>query len=335
MVQWAKAPGCGDRAADVMRYMLAGEGTDDIYADMLKAMSSREQSDGELADMLYMMRQFMSPANHTTPDAIDVCGTGGDGLDTFNISTAAAFVAAAAGARVAKHGNRSSTGGCGSAEIFELLGVDIEACYTEEMLKECGICFMFAPRYHPAARHVAAARRMIKRRTVFNILGPLCNPAGVIRQLVGVSDISMICRMPRILASGGTRTAICVMSGEGADELLAVSGNIICTYKDGQYHSMVVRPEDMGICRARMDDIILSGRDPLSMFADAVCGRGSVGAMHTVAMNAGAGLYAAGLADGIPEGFAHAIDTIQSGKAEKLLRRFVRMYGDTNTLEGI
>ena len=171
VIRLAGAAGCGGGAARVMEYMLAGEGTDETYASILGAMASREQSDGELGAMLDAIRGFMVRVEWNGDPAIDVCGTGGDGLGTFNVSTAAAFVAAAAGAVVAKHGNRSSSGGSGSAEIFEGLGVDVTACPVERMLETYRICFMFAPRYHRAARHVAAARRMLGRRTVFNTLG--------------------------------------------------------------------------------------------------------------------------------------------------------------------
>ena len=335
IIGWAGSPECGGKAARVMEYMLAGEGADEAYAAILRAMAAREQSDAELTDMLDTMRRFMSPAGAAGRGAVDVCGTGGDGLGTFNISTAAAFAAAAAGATVAKHGNRSSTGGSGSAEIFEGLGVDVTSCDVDGMLDRCGISFMFAPRYHPAARHVAAARRALGMRTVFNTLGPLCNPAGVLRQLVGVSDASMVSRMPRILARAGAESIACVMSGEGADELLAVSGNLVCTYRDGKYRNAVVRPEDLGIPRAEMSEVLPGGRDPMAMFVDVVCGRAGSGAVHTAAMNAGAGLHVAGLADGIPEGFAAAMEAIESGKAEGLLDRFVRMYGDPETLEGV
>ncbi|MBI1658125.1 MAG: anthranilate phosphoribosyltransferase [Thaumarchaeota archaeon] len=333
IIHLAGAAGCEGKAARVMEYMLAGEGTDDTYAAILRAIASREQSDGELKTMLDTIRGFMVSVEWNGNPAIDVCGTGGDGLGTFNISTAAAFVAAASGATVAKHGNRSSSGSSGSAEIFQGLGVDIMACPVEQMLDICRICFMFAPRYHKAARHVAAARRTLGMRTVFNTLGPLCNPAGVRRQLVGVSDINMVGRMPRILAGCGAERVICVMSAEGADEFLPVSKNVVCSYVDGRYHTSTVRPEDVGARRATMPDILLDGRDPLVMFAGAVCGRADIGAVHTVAMNAGAGLYAAGLAENIRDGFRDALESIESGNAEKLLYQFTKRYGDAATLE--
>ena len=335
IINLAGAAGCGGKAARVMEYMLAGEGTDETYAAILQAIATREQSDGELEAMLDTIRGFMERVDWSGDSAIDVCGTGGDGLGTFNISTAAAFVAAASGTTVAKHGNRSSSGSSGSAEIFQGLGVDIMACPVEQMLDMCRICFMFAPRYHKAARHVAAARRTLGIRTVFNTLGPLCNPAGVRRQLVGVSDINMVGRMPRILAGCGAERVICVMSAEGADELLPVSNNAVCSYVDGKYHTSTVRPEDVGARRATMPDILLDGRDPLAMFAGAVCGHTNTGAVHTVAMNAGAGLYVAGLAENIREGFRDALESIESGNAEKLLYQFTKQYGDAAILEGM
>lgn len=325
---------CGGRADRVMEYMLAGSGTDETNAAMLRAMASREQSDGELVSMLDTMRRFMTPVRWDGDTSVDVCGTGGDGLRTFNISTAAAFVAAAAGAVVAKHGNRSSSGNAGSAEIFDRMGVDIMACPAEEMLDVCRICFMFAQRYHPAARNVAGARRMLGIRTVFNILGPLCNPAGVSRQLVGVSDRALVSRIPRILAGNGARKVVCVMSGEGADELLPVSKNVVCTYEDGRYDTLVVRPEDVGARRARMSDMLLDG-DPLEAFAGAVSGRANTGMVHAVCMNAGAGLAAAGLAKNLKDGFADALCAVESGASGRLLQKFAKRYGDPATLEAV
>lgn len=330
----AAMDGCGGRAARVMEYMLAGSGTDEANAAILQAMASREQSDGELISMLDVIRRFMTPVRWDGDTSVDVCGTGGDGLHTFNISTAAAFVAAAAGAVVAKHGNRSSSGNAGSAEIFERMGVDIMACPAEEMLDACRICFMFARRYHPAARNVAGARRMLGIRTVFNTLGPLCNPAGVRRQLVGVSDHAMVSRIPRILAGNGAQKVVCVISREGADELLPVSKNTVCIYEDGRYDTQVVRPEDVGARRAHMSDMLLDG-DPLEAFAVAVSGRANTGMVHAVSMNAGAGLAAAGLAGDLREGFADALEAVESGAAGRLLHKFAKMYGDPATLEAV
>ena len=325
---------CGGRADHVMEYMLAGRGTDETNASILRAMASRKQSDGELASMLDTMRRFMTPVRCDDDASVDVCGTGGDGLNTFNISTAAAFVAAAAGAVVAKHGNRSSSGNAGSAEIFEGMGVDTMTCPAEDMLTVCRICFMFAQRYHPAARNVAAARRMLGTRTVFNTLGPLCNPAGVRRQLVGVSDHTLVSRIPRILAGNGAQKVVCVMSQEGADELLPVSTNVVCTYEDGRYDVRVVRPEDVGARRTGMSDVLLKG-DPLEAFAGAVSGRANTGMVHAVSMNAGAGLAAAGLAGDLKDGFADALEAVESGAAGRLLQKFVKQYGDPATLEAV
>lgn len=333
MIELAAAASCGGQAGRVMEYMLSGEGDDDAYAEILEAMASRRQSDAEVAAMLDTVKKFMVRVGWDGEAAIDVCGTGGDGLGTFNISTAAAFVAAAAGATVAKHGNRSSSGSFGSAEVFERLGINITDCPVEQMLKTHRICFMFAPRYHMAARHVAGARRMLRTRTIFNTLGPLCNPAGVRRQMVGVSDADMVERIPRILAGCGAERVICVMSAEGADELLPVSNNMVCSYADGVYHTSVVRPEEIGATKTAMSDILLDGRDPQGVFVDSVCGRAGRGATHTVAMNAGAGLYVSGSAETLQEGFADALEVIESGRAGTLLLDFVRRYGNAGVLD--
>ena len=325
-------------AARLMRHMLAGKGTDESNAAILGWLADKGETDQEIAGMLEVMGQFMTSMECGHPDAIDMCGTGGDGMQTFNVSTAASFVAAAAGARVAKHGNRSSSGGVGSADIFEMLGVDIEAGPDEAaaLLERHRICFLFARRYHPAARHVAGARKMLNRRSVFNILGPLCNPAGVRRQLVGVSGRDMLERMPRILAERGASSVMSVTSEDGHDELSVTSTNVVCTYQEGRFRTASVRPEDVGAARAGASEIRVNGRQgSLKAFVGAISGTAGAAVVQTAALNAAGGLFVAGLADNLPEGFGMATDAINSGRARGLLEGFVRDAGDISVLEGM
>ena len=173
-------------ADSAMMTLLSGDNTDQYNAKIIESLD--DANDSDVISMIRVMKRCMIPVQLYNDDVIDMCGTGGDQLGTFNISTAATFVAAAAGAHIAKHGNRSSSGGMGSADIFEMLGVQINNINPSAMLKGHNLCFLFAQRYHPAVRHVAGARRILSRRTVFNMLGPLCNPANVRYQLVGLSE---------------------------------------------------------------------------------------------------------------------------------------------------
>ena len=334
-----------DGGDQVMRHMLSGEGTDASNAAILEGLADKGETDEEISGMLGVMREFMTRVEcpYGADQMIDMCGTGGDGMQTFNVSTAASFVAAAAGARVAKHGNRSSSGGVGSADVLEMMGVDIEAGprRVAALMGRHRICFLFARRYHPAARHVAGARRLLKGRSVFNILGPLCNPAGVARQLVGVSSADLLERMPRIMGGMGARSVMGVISADGHDEFTVTASNRACLYLDGRVRMMEVRPEDVGARRADAAEIRVEGsgnggrRRSLEAFVGAVCGTAGRAVVQTAALNAAGGLVVAGIAGDIGEGFQAATEAIESGRAQSLLEGFVRDAGDPATLEGM
>lgn len=325
------------QAAEIMRHMLSGGGTDRDNADVLGLLADKGETDEEILGMLGVMEEFMVTVD-LGADAIDMCGTGGDGMGTFNVSTTASFVAAAAGALVAKHGNRSSSGGFGSADVFRHLGCDIDAGPRRiaELARRHRICFLFAQRYHPAARRVAGARKLLGRRSVFNVLGPLCNPAGVRRQLVGVSDMGMLERMPGMMGRRGSRCAMSVMSGDGMDEFSASSVNHVAVYRDGETSRMSVRPEDLGIRRADTADLLVgAGRRALEAFVHTIRGTAGRPMVDTAALNAAAGLVVAGRADGLEDGFGTALEAIESGRAASVLEGFVRDAGDASVLEGI
>lgn len=324
-----------DGAADIMRYMLSGMCDDDTGAHILNTLADRDIGVAELTGMLDVIQRHMVSVK-SYPGAIDMCGTGGDGQSTFNVSTAASFVVAAAGIPVAKHGNRSSSGGIGSADIFELLGYDIENSSPTPLLDKHRICFMFAPRYHPAARHAAGARRIVGRRTVFNLLGPLCNPANVKRQLVGVSDHASLRAIPKILSGRNSERVMSVMSYDGIDEISAASDAHMILYADGHMTEDTIKPSDMGIGRCADSDMRVSGAsEALESFVGAISGDGNYTTVQTTALNAAAGLVVAGMCDTVPEGYHIAYETISSGKAHKLLEAFVRDTGDIRILENM
>ncbi len=324
-------------AAVIMRYMMSGDGTDESKVHILEMLANRGETDEEIEGMLDVMTEMMIPVMHNYNDVLDMCGTGGDGKRTFNISTAASFVAAAAGVRVAKHGNHSSSGGVGSAGIFKMLGCDIMA-EPEDVAGALGrhnICFMFAPRYHPAVRHAAGARRLLGRRSIFNLLGPLCNPAGVRRQLVGV-PIHMLSRIPRILERRGSKCNMSVVSGDGLDELSPTSSNHIVLYRDGCHTRQSILPEDLSIGRATLQDICVKDeQEAMAAFVGAVSGTAKAPIIHTTAMNAAGALVVAGHTDSMGDGFETSMEIIMSGKAQKTLSNFVRDMGDISILENL
>ena len=225
------------RSYNMMMEILDGTTSDEQNTQMLNALCSKGETDDEVSGMLRAMRQAVVPVKIDNTDAIDVCGTGGDGLQTVNISTAAMFVASSVGCSVAKHGNRSSSGAVGSADIFESLGCNLQedADQIALCMEKTNVCFMFAPRHHPSMKHVAKARAQIGKRTIFNLLGPLCNPACVKRHLVGVPSMDLLWKIPRILLNNGSNKVLTVTSESGMDELSTTGPcRILESDSDGQ-----------------------------------------------------------------------------------------------------
>lgn len=309
-----------------MAEMLSGAVPDSEAAEFLSGLAERGETDEELLGMLETMMEFATRVHDVDLDrAIDMCGTGGDGLGTFNISTAASFVVAAAGGMVAKHGNRSSSGASGSADVFEYLGYDLNMGPSAvlQILQKHGIAFMFAQRYHSAMRHVAAARRRISGRTAFNLLGPLSNPAGVRNQLVGVSDVGLLQRIPRILERNGARTVMTVCSGGLMDELSTSSAGTACLLRDGRTTTFSVLPEMLGLHRCDISELqIKSKQDAMESFISVLKGTASRAMIETVALNAAGGLVVGGVAADFGNGLEMALDAIHGGRTARLLKRY-------------
>ena len=235
-----------DEMSSVMSDILNGKNSDQEIANFLSELSEKGESDEELRAMLKKMNEFsvnISPMCHG--NLIDVCGTGGDNLQTFNISTTASFVIAAAGGSVAKHGNRSVSGVSGSADIFEYFGFDLnsEPWEVEELIEKLGIGFMFAPKFHPAMKNVASARKILSKRTAFNLLGPLSNPAKVKHQLIGVFANDYINRIVKIMQKNHSEIILAVRSEDGMDELSTTSNNKICMLKNNEISEFIINPE--------------------------------------------------------------------------------------------
>lgn len=337
-------------AAAAMRDVLSGTRPDAEIARLLSLLAERGEADAELEGMLDAMMERCARTVPVPDGAIDVCGTGGDGASTFNVSTAAAFVASAAGATVAKHGNRSSSGGTGSADMLEALGVDLEATpeRAASAVSRCGIGFMFAPSFHPAMKAAAAARRALAgTRTALNLLGPLANPARVRRQLVGVSSEAHLARLPAMLARRGSEFAMGVRSANGLDELSTCSAGEAVIAKpaggDGPREGsprmatvrIAVRPAELGLRESRLAEIVPGGpREALRMMVGAIDGTACRAAVETAALNAGAALVVAGVAGRVEDGLEAALDAVRSGAASQKLGEFVGAHGRPGLLEG-
>lgn len=303
--------------------IMSGEATPVTMAAFLIALRTKGVVPSEIAGGVRALRRAMRPvASERTHELVDTCGTGGGSVRTFNVSTAAALTAAAAGVRVAKHGNRSFTSQSGSADVLEALGVRIDLTPDEmgRVLAETGIVFMFAPILHPAMRHVGPVRAELAVPTIMNLLGPLTNPAGVTRQLVGVSDPSWLELIAPALRELGHRRALVVHGEPGMDELSPAGTTTVSDLRDGEITTHAVTPADLGLERGSLE--ALAGgtpQDNATVIVDVLEGRRRDSARLFVLGNAGAAVYVAGLADSLPEGVAMAAEAIDRGLAIRKL----------------
>ena len=310
-------------AAEVLDLVMSGEAGEIQAAGFLIALRAKGESSYELAGCVDVLRARATPVRAPEGPFIDTCGTGG-GISTFNISTAAAFVAAGAGVRVAKHGNRSNTSKSGSADVLEALGAQImlSADAVATCIDEVGVGFMFAPNHHPAFAHIVPVRRALAVRTVFNLLGPLANPAGAPRQLIGVADLTAMERMADALCELGTERALLVRGREGLDEL-SVSGPSDVYEIEGQsVRHYEFDPASLGISVSPSE--VLAGGEPAQNAAviESVLSGDAGAARDIVVVNAGAAIWIAGVADDIAHGIALAKSSIDSGAAAARLAAF-------------
>ena len=328
-----------DEINNVMTDILSGNTTIQENADFLSLLADKGETDDELLGMLDKMQELslkMEPKNTST--IIDMCGTGGDKLQTFNVSTTASFVVAAAGGIVAKHGNRSSSGVSGSADIFEYFGYDLnqEPSKLTEILEKHSICFMFAQKFHPAMKHVAAARKQLGKRTAFNLLGPLSNPAGVKNQLVGVFSIEYLDRLPAILKRKGAQNIMTVRSDDGMDEFSTSATNRVCILRNDKILMNAIDPEIVGLHKSSLHDIqIETKEDAIKSFVGVLNNTANQAMIETTALNAAGGLIVADIASNFEEGVEIAVNTIKDGKAIKLLENFVADTGDISKLKEV
>lgn len=317
-----------DEMIDLMRQIMRGDVSPVMIAALLTGLRVKKETIGEIAAAAIVLREF-SRKVVLPPDAhfVDVVGTGGDGAHTFNISTAASFTAAAAGARVAKHGNRGVSSKSGAADVLESLGavIELEPEQVAACIAEVGFGFMFAPRHHPAMKVVAPVRRELGARTIFNILGPLTNPADAPNMLMGVFHPDLVGIQIRVLQRLGTRRALVVWGSDGLDEISLGGATRVGELADGQIREYEIHPEDFGIAMSATRNLRVADADEsrtrlLEALAD-VPGP----ARDIVALNAGAALYAAGVADSIADGLERARAAIRTGAARAKLDDYLRV----------
>jgi anthranilate phosphoribosyltransferase len=307
--------------------IMAGEVSPARMAAFLIGMRVRGHTPQEVAGGVRALRRAMVPvAAEPSERLVDTCGTGGGEITTFNISTAAAIVAAAAGARVAKHGNRSFTSKSGSADVLEALGVtiDLSADAMGRVLEQTGIVFMFAPLLHPAMRHVGPVRRELGVTTIMNLLGPLTNPAGVRRQVVGVADPELLPLVVQALQALDHERALVVHGRPGIDEFSPMAETLVAELRDGEIRQFSVTPEDLGLKRAGAEEI--AGGTPeenADRIRSVLLGDERGGARTVTLMNAAAALYLAGIVEGLRAGVVAAAEAVDSGAAQRTLELLV------------
>jgi anthranilate phosphoribosyltransferase len=315
-----------EAAAQVMNEIMSGEATPAQFGAFVTALRLKGETVDEIAGMAQVMREHSLHVQVDGP-LVDTCGTGGDGSGTFNISTAAAFVAAGAGAKVAKHGNRAMSGSSGSADVLEALGakIDLSPESVTRCINETGFGFMFAQGFHPSMRFAATPRREIGIRTVFNILGPLTNPAGAGAQVIGVADASMASKMAQVLGRLGSRRAFVVHGSDGLDEISIAGPTRIWELEEGHVIEYEISPEDAGLSRAPLNEIQASDAEASARIFRAVLEGEPGAARDIVVLNAAAALLAGELVGSLEEGVQAAAASVDSGKALQSLEAFVAL----------
>ena len=311
-----------DDMQSVMQQVMTGGASDAQIAGLLVALRMKGESVDEIAAAAKVMRDLATPVHIDIPQAVDIVGTGGDGASIFNVSTASTFVAAAAGAHVAKHGNRSVSSSSGAADLLEAAGVNL-ALNAEQVaacIAQIGVGFMFAVNHHSAMKYAIGPRRELAVRTLFNLLGPLTNPAGVKHQLLGVYDAAWCRPMAEVLQSLGSKHVLVVHSDDGLDELSIASPSKVVELKDGKIQEYTLTPEDVGITTQSLEGLAVANAQESLALIERVLGGESGPAADMVALNAGAALYAADVCDTLSAGVALAKDTIASGRALNKMR---------------
>lgn len=312
---------------NVMRQIMTGETTSAQIAALLVALRMKGETVDELTASASVMRELVTPVKVEGQHIIDIVGTGGDGLHTFNVSTTSCFVVAAAGATVAKHGNRSVSSTSGSADILEAAGINlnISSHQVEQCIRDLNIGFMFAPLHHSAMKHAIGPRKEMGIRTMFNLLGPLTNPAGAANQLLGVFDKQWLEPLANVLKNLGSEHVMVVHSADGMDEASMAAETYVCELNQGEITQYTITPEQFGMTRGSIDDITVnSAEESLAMVLEVLADKpGS--ARDIVILNSGMAIYCAGLCDTLEQGIEKAREAIASGAAKEKLDQLAHL----------
>ncbi len=306
-----------DEMREVMRLIMSGKASDAQIGGFLIALRCKGETIDEIAAAAEVMRELASKVTVTGEHVIDTCGTGGDGANTFNISTACAFVVAAAGGQVAKHGNRSVSSSCGSADVLEAAGVnlDLSAEQVAQCVNDIGVGFLFAPKHHGAMKHTIKVRKEMGVRTLFNLLGPLSNPADAPNQLIGVFAHEWVEPLAQVLKKLGSRHVLVVHADDGLDEISIASATTIAELKDGTVSTYTITPEQFGFKRANLIDLAVDGAASSLIMVKSALDNKEGAARDIVQFNAGAAIYAANITDTLAAGIEKAGQLIANGAA--------------------
>ncbi|ANY68872.1 anthranilate phosphoribosyltransferase [Paenibacillus sp. BIHB 4019] len=326
-----------EEARSVMDIIMSGEATPVQIAGVVTALRMKGETKDEITGFAQAMRAHSSHVQTEQEGLLDTCGTGGSGIHKFNISTSSAIIAAAAGIRVAKHGNRAMSGKAGSADVLEALGVQITLTpeQAEECLKQVGICFMFAQLYHPSLRHASVPRKELGIRTIFNMLGPLTNPAGADRQLIGLYDAKKTDTVASVLGELGVKRAMVVSSNDGLDEISISAATRVSELLNGEVRTYEITPEELGLTRYPISEVL--GGDPAanaSIIRGIFSGEQRGAYRDIVLANAGACIYVGGAAASLTDGVKIAADMIDSGLAEQKLLGLIQTTGELTHVFG-
>ncbi len=311
----------------IMQLIMSGQATDAQIGGFLVGLRMKGETVEEITAAAKVMRELATPVPVDGSQVIDIVGTGGDGLSTFNISTTCCFVAAAAGAKVAKHGNRSVSSQSGSADVLEAGGVNLKL--TPEHVAQCiesvGVGFMFAPAHHSAMKHAIGPRKEMKLRTIFNLLGPLTNPAGAKRQLMGVFSKQWLEPLAQALQQLGSEQVMIVCADDGMDEISLAVPTHVAELKNGQITTYTIKPEDFGISTQALDGIVVNNAaESLEMMCGVLQDKPGA-ARDIVVLNAGAAIYTAGLCESLAEGVAKADEVLRSGEPSHKMASLVQL----------
>lgn len=312
--------------------IMSGLATDESIMKFLAALADKGECVEEIVGAAEVMRHNVTPVICDDPDAVDTCGTGGDGISTFNVSTAAALIAAGAGATVAKHGNFTTTRKSGSANVLQALGVQIEISpeTITRCMREAKFGFLFAARLHPAMKYAAAARKKLARRTIFNLLGPLTNPAGVRRQVVGVARPELLMLIAEVLQQLGARQAMVVHGHDGLCDLTITGPSSYAELRDGRLQSFTISPDQLGLASATLDTLcIASPEESAEVVRSILRGESGPRREHTL-LNAAAALVVAGRAADLRSGIALGAESIDSGAAQEVLERLIAITAQSS-----